>query len=340
MTRYTAPSLAMTVTILGSGSWGTALALILARNGHDTILVGRDQELADQINAARENMKYLPGFVLPANASATTLDSPKPQADLTVIAVPSKAVETVMDWVPETGIVVVASKGLAPEGSGLLTDLIAVDRPNAKLVVLSGPNLSKELAQGIPTAAVVAGDDSHATETARVAFLAPSFRVYRTDDLRGVEIAGALKNVVAICAGASDGLGYGDNTKGALVARGLNEMARLGLALGGQLETFLGIAGVGDLFATASSRLSRNYRVGYALGQGSTIEQALASIDGQVAEGVQTCEIALELARKHQVHLPIFEALYGVMNGKMRIRDAVGRLIERTTPEEGLVKRD
>ena len=328
----------MRVTILGTGSWGTALGLVLARNGHEVLMVGRDAEGVSQLMLARENLRYLPGFVFPSSVNFGLLSDTPPETDLVVVAVPSPAVTDVLTWVHGAPIVVIGSKGLEPEGTGLLSDLMAAQCPETACVVLSGPNLAKELAEGIPTAAVVASTDEEACEIARLAFICPSYRVYRTTDMRGVEIAGALKNVVAICAGASDGLGYGDNTKGALVARGLNEMARLGVAMGAEVQTFLGIAGVGDLFATASSRLSRNYRVGYALGQGSNLSEALDSLGGQVAEGVRTCEIALVLSRRHQVSMPIFDGLQAVMKGQIRMREAVIRLVERTTPEENLVK--
>lgn len=326
----------MRVTVVGSGSWGTALTLVLARNGHEVTLVGRASEELDHLRAHRENRRYLPGFIFPEGVQVLTLEGPIPPTELLVLAVPSHAVEEVLEWVQAAPVAVIGSKGLEPNGSGLLTDLVAERCPQTECAVLSGPNLARELAEGIPTAAVVASDNTHAAETARLAFLSPHFRVYRTSDVKGVELAGALKNVVAICAGASDGLGYGDNTKGALVARGLNEMARLGMAMGAELATFLGIAGVGDLFATASSRLSRNYRVGHALGQGLTLDQALETLGGQVAEGVRTCEIALTLARRHRVNLPIFEGLQAVMKGQVGVREAVVRLVERTTPEEGL----
>jgi glycerol-3-phosphate dehydrogenase (NAD(P)+) len=312
------------------------LALVLARNGHDVTMAGRDAELLSLLEASRENLRYLPGFILPAGVTFRNTSKPMPETDLLVVAVPSYAVESILNWVNGAPVTVIGSKGLEPKGTGLLTDLIAESCPDTACAVLSGPNLAKELAEGIPTAAVVASDDAEAAETARLAFLSPHFRVYRTHDVKGVELAGALKNVVAICAGASDGLGYGDNTKGALVARGLNEMARLGLAMGAELSTFLGIAGVGDLFATASSRLSRNYRVGYALGQGLSLDEALETLGGQVAEGVRTCEIALHLARTHRVSLPIFDGLQAVLKGRLHVREAVVRLVERTTPEEGL----
>ncbi|MBS1708599.1 MAG: NAD(P)-dependent glycerol-3-phosphate dehydrogenase [Armatimonadetes bacterium] len=328
----------MTVMVVGAGSWGTALAILLGRNGHQVLLVGRDNEGTALLKACRENLRYLPGHRLPEEVSVATECDQLPQVDMAVLAVPASAVEASAAFLGSTPVVVLASKGLEPEGTGVLSDAVAKVCPGAKLAVLSGPNLAVELAKGVPTASIAASTDAVTAEAVRVAFRSPSLKVYASSDMRGVEIAGALKNVVAIGAGVSDGLGFGDNTKGALVARGLNEMAKMGVAMGGKIETFMGIAGVGDLFATASSRLSRNYRVGFAIGNGESLESAIELLGGQVAEGVATCEIANVLARRLGVELPIFAALEQVIKGRMSPREAVLRLMERSTPDEGLAQ--
>lgn len=328
----------MTVTVVGAGSWGTALAILLGRNCHTVNLVGRDNEGTESLRIARENLRYLPGHRLPEGVSVFAEADDRPPCDMAVLAVPAYAVEESARRLGPAPIVVLASKGLEPNGSGVLSDVVAKVRPESSLAVLSGPNLAVELAKGVPTAAVAASPDPATAETVRETFRAPSLRVYSSDDMRGVEIAGALKNVVAIGAGISDGLGFGDNTKGALVARGLNEMARMGVAMGGHIETFMGIAGVGDLFATATSRLSRNYRVGFALGSGESLAQAMEGLGGQVAEGVATCQIAVALSRGLSVDLPIFNALELVMRGHLSPKEAVLRLMERSTPGEGLAR--
>lgn len=324
----------MKVTVLGAGSWGTALALVLARNGHEVELLGRQDEALEQLMSRRENLRYLPGFVLPATVHFGLLDEGSTDSDLTVCAVPSGAVRPVLEHIHAPKILCMAGKGLEPDGS-ILTDVATSVHPASKVAAISGPNLARELAEGIPTAAVAASTDPGIAEVVRDAFNGRTFRVYITDDVAGVELAGALKNVMAIGAGMSDGLGFGDNTKGALLSRGLSEIARLGMALGARLETFLGLAGVGDLFATASSKLSRNYRVGYGLGQGRILTEILAEI-GQVAEGVPTTDAAVRLARQKNVEARIMEHIQQVIHGEMAARDAVGRLMERPTLHEGV----
>ena len=326
----------MDVAVVGAGSWGTALALVLARNGHDIGLYGRESETLTALKSARENLRYLPGFVLPDNCEISELtDDPVP-APIAVLAVPTTAVEQVLPAVKNSEIVCIASKGLVQSASNLLSQLVGSVLPDARLVALSGPNLARELAQGIPTAAVAASNDAEAAETVRNRFMSRNYRVYLSDDITGVELAGAMKNVMAIAAGMSDGLGFGNNTKGALLARGLNEMARLGEAIGARRETFMGLAGVGDLFATAASDLSRNNRVGYGLGKGRALSDVLDEI-GQVAEGVQTSQIAVGMARLLQVDAPITQVVDAVVRGQMAARDAVVALMERAPAKETLV---
>lgn len=324
---------AMQTTVLGAGSWGTALTLLLARNGQAVTLVARDEESERGLREHRENLQYLPGHVLPAHVAYSRVGEPQ-EGDILILAVPSGAVEEVLPLLTGHPRICIATKGLGP-GGGMLSDLVQDAHPLAKVAVFSGPNLAAELAAGVPTAAVAASDDQETALLVRQAFHSPTFRVYVTDDTHGVELAGALKNVLALAAGMSDGLGYGDNTKAALLSRGLSEIARLGLALGARLETFLGVAGVGDLFATANSRLSRNYRVGRALSEGRKLEEFLQEL-GQVAEGVPTCEAAVGLARSIPMECPIIEAVYGVIKGTRTPKETVGRLMERTTLHEGL----
>ncbi len=326
----------MRVVVLGNGSWGTALALILARNGLDVWLLGRDPEEVQQLKDRRENLRYLPGFILPPDVHFGLLDESPPDADLWVVAVPSNAVRTAISAVKgETPNVIIASKGLEHGTGQILSDVVREALPGAVIGVISGPNLAVELARGIPTAALVAFEDQAVAERVAMAFVCRTYRIYVGTDVVGIEVAGALKNVLAIAAGMSDGLGFGDNTKGALLARGLGEMMRIGHALGGQKETFYGIAGVGDLFATASSKLSRNYRVGWGLGKGRTLREVLDEL-GQVAEGVSTSESVARLLHKREIRAPIHELVDSVIKGRTQPMQAVERLMEQHAKTEGL----
>lgn len=320
----------MRITVVGSGSWGTALAVLLGRNGHDVTLAGRDLEEVQSLATLRENVRYLPGFRLPENVSPVALDGADP-GEVTVVAVPAASVKSALQSLAPQALVL-ACKGIEA-GTGRLPSQVVAGTCE-KVSAISGPNLATEIMRGIPTAAVVASHDRAFAEHVATLFNCRMFRAYISDDLVGVELAGALKNVLAISAGMSDGLGFGDNTKGALVARGLLEMCRLGSALGGTMATFLGIAGVGDLFATANSKLSRNYRVGFGLGQGQSVEGVLREI-GQVAEGVGTAEAATMLARRHQISVPIFEMTDAVIRGRLNPRDGVTMLMDRMPKSEG-----
>jgi glycerol-3-phosphate dehydrogenase (NAD(P)+) len=245
-----------------------------------------------------------------------------------IVAVPSSSVDDALSVCRiDAPLTVIASKGLEAGTGRLMADVVRARLDDVTVAVLSGPNLAVEIARGIPTVAVAASSDASAANLIRQTFSCATFRVSTTCDVIGVELAGALKNVLAIGAGMSDGLGFGDNTKGALLSRGLMEMSRLGLAMGATMETFLGPAGVGDLFATAVSRLSRNYRVGRILGEGGTLELALKEI-GQVSEGVPTAEAVLRLARAHQIDMPVFAAIHAVVAARLAPREAVALLMQ------------
>ena len=324
----------MQISVIGAGSWGTALTLILARNGHEVRLLAKENDSANSLDGLHENLKYLPGALLPASVTYGVVNESEPWGEAAVLAVPSSAVVSCLPYLKEYPLLCVATKGLESSGR-LLSEVVTEYCPDSELTLISGPNLARELADGVPTASVVASKCEESALKIRSAFASKTFRIYVTDDVKGVELAGALKNVMAIAAGMSDGLGYGDNTNGTLVSRGLSEIARLGIALGARIETFLGVAGVGDLFATASSKLSRNYRVGYALGQGYELIDILDSL-GQVAEGVPTCEAAVILAKQVNVEVPIMQHVLTVLHGQQKPRDIVSRLMERTTLHEGL----
>lgn len=324
----------MRVTVLGAGSWGTALAILLARNGHDVFLFGRDVEHIASIGSIRENLRYLPGFPLPESIAPLHDVTEIGGADLWVMAVPSSAVRAESQLIQGASPnVLIATKGLEPGTAMLMDEVVREVVSGAVTAAVSGPNLAIEIVRGIPTAAVSASKSPEMAELARSALMCRTYRVYVSPDIVGVELAGSLKNVLAIGAGMSDGLGFGDNTKGALLARGLGEMTALGLAMGGCRETFMGIAGVGDLFATASSNLSRNYRVGRMVGEGHALSDALHTID-QVAEGVNTAEASLTLARRHSVEMPVFAAIDAVLRGRMKPLEGVSMLMERMPKSE------
>lgn len=324
----------MRIEVLGAGSWGTALATLLACNGHSVRLLGRRPDDLAAFATTHENARYLPGFALPDALEFGRIEEAR-AADLHVFAVPSSAVRSVCSEIRDVCVVaVLAAKGLE-SGTGLLvSEAAAASLSTDRIGALSGPNLATEIARGIPTAAISAFPAEEDAQKVRLAFTNPRFRVYASGDVIGVELSGALKNVLAIGAGMSDGLGFGNNTKGAFLARGLKEMVQLGTAMGARPDTFLGVAGVGDLFATAASNLSRNYRVGLSVGRGAPLADALAEI-GQVAEGVETSHAAMALSARHEVKMPVFEAIHRVLGGEIAPMEAVSLLMERDTPYEG-----
>ncbi|MCE9559045.1 MAG: NAD(P)-dependent glycerol-3-phosphate dehydrogenase [Armatimonadetes bacterium] len=327
----------MRITVFGSGSWGTALSIILARNGHDVAMLGRNPEEVESILNHRENLQYLPGFAIPDSVKPGLISDPTEASDAWILAVPTVSIPQVLPHiVGDSPIIIVASKGLIPGSGQIISDYVQDHIPSAQVAAISGPNLAVEIARGVPTLAVVASPDEQLAERIALLFNCPKYRIYISDDLRGIEVAGALKNVYGLTAGIADGLGYGDNTKGALLSRALYEMVKLGVPMGGRVDTFFGIAGVGDLFATANSKLSRNYRCGFALGQGHSLERALDEV-GQIVEGVPTCEVASARARVLGVNAPIIECTYNVVMGRLQPRDGVALLMEKLPRREGVL---
>lgn len=347
------------ITILGAGSWGTALTTLLRRCEAVT-LWARNPELAARVQAMRENAAYLPGIRLAENVRVTAdLCESLADAECVVFAIPSTGMREVAaaaaPYISTTALLVNASKGLEDTTGLRLSEIIQhalTAQPRAEgrgpraesphsprithhtsLTALSGPNFALEVARGIPTASVAASTDPEAAERCRALWMGPTFRVYTSADLLGVELAGAMKNVIAIAAGICEGLGFGDNSRAALMTRGLAEMTRLGLALGARQATFLGLAGVGDLIATGGSRLSRNYRVGIGLGQGRPLDAIIAGL-GQVAEGVPTTRAICLLGRQAGVDLPISEGLYRVLFEGASVREELTQLMLRPPKEE------
>jgi glycerol-3-phosphate dehydrogenase (NAD(P)+) len=322
------------VAVLGAGSWGTALAVLLARNGYRVCLWGHDAEALEHLARERENRRYLPGVVLPEAVETTVNLGGLPKAhDHFLAAVPSHAFRPVLQGLKPhlrtKAILAWGTKGLEP-GSGKLLHEVAreVLGDGVGYAVISGPSFASEVARNLPTALTVAADDD-ATATIVAEWLRNErMRVYTSSDVAGVELGGAIKNVMAIAAGISDGLGFGANARAALITRGLAELARLGVAMGGTRETFMGLAGAGDLILTCTDDLSRNRRVGLGLGQGKELSAVLADL-GQEAEGVATARELFNLAKRLQVEMPITEQVYRVLYERRSPQRAVEALLRR-----------
>ena len=326
----------MNVALIGAGSWGTALAVLLAERGHEVRLWDIDRAHLDQIAETRENRKFLPGIALPAGVRVEPeLEAAISSVDGTVFAVPSHGLRAAAAGVARSGafgIPVCATKGLELTTQARPTSILSSGLHDSDPVLLVGPSHAEEVSRGVPTTVVAACEDEARSADVQRWFSGPRFRVYTNRDVTGCEYGAALKNVIAIAAGVCDGLGYGDNTKGALLTRGLAEIARLGTALGGRRETFFGLTGMGDLITTAISRHSRNRGLGERLGRGETLEQILKSMV-MVAEGVNTARAALDLARRHNVDLPITEQMCAIFDGRSP-REALEALMTRELKSE------
>jgi glycerol-3-phosphate dehydrogenase (NAD(P)+) len=322
------------VAVIGAGSWGTAIASMLATKAGSVRLWARVPQFAEVVRQRRENEKYLPGVPLPDNVEVTgNLAEAVAGVAFVVLAVPCVGVPSVCDALAQVlsshAIIISATKGLHDESGLRPSQIIArACGGEERVAVLSGPNLAREVVSGIPTTTVMAASNVEVSRQAQVLFSTPTFRVYTNPDVVGVELGGALKNVIAIAAGINDGLGFGNNTKAALETRGLVEMTRLGVALGGKVETFFGLSGLGDLIATCASHHSRNHTVGWRLGQGESLAQIQASMN-MVAEGVPTTQAALRRAREMQMDMPITEQVHAVLfegkNPHQAVADLMGR---------------
>lgn len=327
----------MNITVLGSGGWGTALALLLLENGHEVTLWSYRQEESDNLRERREN-PVLPGVVLPEGLNLAADMACIKNSKVIVLATPSFAVRTTAaqagPLLAPGAVLVSVSKGVEKDTSLTLTDVIAQEVGEGHPVVaLSGPSHAEEVSRGVPTAVVVASRDQAAAELVQDIFMNPRFRVYATDDVVGVELGAALKNVIALCAGVSDGLGLGDNTKAMLMTRGLTEIARLGEAMGGRKETFAGLAGIGDLIVTCTSMHSRNRRCGIAIGKGTPPQQAVKEV-GMVVEGYYAAANAKALADKLGVEMPITAAAYQVLYEDKDPKTVVVELMTRDKKHE------
>lgn len=329
------------VTVLGAGSWGTALAIVLAENGHNTLLWTHRDDQAAEINEQHTNKKYLPTTMLPTNLVATSsLSEAAKHAKTIVVAVPTKAIREVCGnlngLLSEQALFVHVSKGIEPDSllriSELMRESLRADLIE-EIVVLSGPSHAEEVVLQHPTTVTAACTNLAAAERVQDLFMSQYFRVYTNDDVVGVEIGGALKNVIALAAGITDGLNYGDNAKAALITRGLAEITRLGVKMGGNPFTFAGLTGMGDLIVTCTSVHSRNWRAGNMLGKGMNLEQVLTEM-GMVVEGVRTTKAAYQLAQKYAVAMPITSALYDVLFTDKEPKQAVDELMIRMKKSE------
>jgi len=325
------------VAVLGAGSWGTTLAVHLAKLGHEAVLWSNERADLAQLEAGRENRKFLPGIRLPDGVKVQPeLGAALEGAPVTVYAVPSQAVREVAREAAKSGahtLAVSVSKGLELGTLQRLSQVLSEALGDPAPVVLTGPSHAEEVSRDVPTSVVAASADPGRAQQVQQLFSSATLRVYTNDDVAGCEYGAALKNVVAIAAGVVDGLGFGDNTKAALLTRGLAEMARLGIALGGRRETFFGLAGMGDLIVTAISRHSRNRGVGERLGRGESLDAILASMV-MVAEGVPTARAAREVGRRHRLDLPIVEQVCAMMFEGRAPREALGLLMSRELKSE------
>lgn len=329
------------VSVFGAGSWGTALSYVLAQNGHDMLLWTHRSEQADEINQQHTNTRYLKEINLPESLKATgDLSEAVGHADVLVLAVPTKAIREVCadirKHLTRKTLFVHVSKGIEPDSLKRISEMIREEIPEQWLqdvVVLSGPSHAEEVVLEHPTTVTAACKDTEAAGRVQDLFMNHYFRVYTNTDVIGVEIGGALKNIIALAVGITDGLGYGDNAKAALMTRGLAEIARLGVKMGATPLTFSGLSGVGDLIVTCTSVHSRNWRAGNMLGKGKSIDEVLVEM-GMVVEGIRTTKAAYQLSRAFNVPMPITDALYAVLFENVSTNDAVDRLMGRMKKDE------
>jgi len=325
----------MRVAVLGAGSWGTALSIHLARGGHDVLLWGRDARVCEEIEERRLHPRRLKGIPIPAGVRVTPhLERAVAHSETAIVAVPCAAFRSLLGAVPpylENRRFLSAAKGIEPETLKRMSEVLLEFHPSAQVSVLSGPTFAEGVARGDPSAAVVAG--AGLARELQAEFSSPLFRLYSSEDLVGVELAGALKNVVAIAAGIVSGLGFGHNTLAALVTRGLAEIGRIVRASGGQERTIAGLAGIGDLMLTCTGRESRNRRVGEEIGRGRGLSEVLADMP-EVAEGARTCLAMPKIAAAAGVEAPIAQAVLGVLYEGVPAREAVERLMTRALKPE------
>lgn len=328
----------MKIGVLGAGSWGTALAILLHENGHEVTLWSIDKREVAMIDEKREQVEKLPGVRIPDRIAVTNdVESSVAGKDILVMAVPSIFIRStskmIAPYVKEDQLIVNVAKGIEEETLMNMTDIIEDEIKQARVGVLSGPSHAEEVGRRIPTTVVAGAHDKKTAEEIQEAFMSPVFRVYTSPDMVGIELGAALKNVIALAAGIVDGLGLGDNTKAALITRGIAEITRLGLAMGGRFETFIGLSGIGDLIVTCTSTHSRNHNAGYLIGQGKSCQEAMDEVK-MVVEGVYSAKAALALAKKYNIEVPITEQVNQVLFEGRSAKDAVTSLLMRNRTSE------
>ena len=326
------------ISIVGAGSWGTAIAMLLANKGYNVKLWVRDEELIGKIKSTRENSEYLPGAILPESIIVSSdMEYCCKGSEAVVIAAPSHAMRDICsrmrDFTLKGQVIVSLTKGIENDTLLRMSQVINEFMPENEVAVVSGPSHAEEVSKGIPTAVVASSKKRIVAEYIQDIFMTPLFRVYTNPDIVGVELGGALKNIIALGAGIIDGLGLGDNTKAAIMTRGIVEMARLGECLGASRNTFAGLSGIGDLIVTCTSMHSRNRRAGIAIGQGKSLEEVLGGTR-MVVEGVRTTKSAYQLAKKQSIEMPITQEIYHLLFDKADIRDSVMNLTTRTKTHE------
>lgn len=329
------------VGFIGAGSFGTALSIHLAKKGYEVYVWDREEEVVEEINHKRTNEKYLKNITIPDKVKASTdmayvIDG----ADYVVIAVPSHVIRLVSKRISEFmqpgQIIVSIAKGIEEDSLKRLSEVIREENPNNDVVVFSGPSHAEEVSIGFPTTVVVTSTNMKSAEKVQDLFMSSTLRVYTNSDIVGVEIGGAVKNIIALAAGICDGIGYGDNAKAALMTRGMHEIAKIGTKLGGKSDTFYGLTGMGDLIVTCTSMHSRNRRAGILIGKGHTMEEAVKEV-GMVVEGISACKAFYSLKEREKVEMPITDVLYKVLFERLSPKDAVFELMTRDKKDEKLI---
>ena len=324
--------------VLGAGSWGSALALVLAKKGYEVNIWTKSSEKAQKLQRTRENIDYLPGVIFPNNIVVTSsYEEAIKNSKMIVLAVPSQAIRSVCKdikpFINEDQILVDVAKGLERGTGKRLSVVCEEELPNNRYVALSGPSHAEEVAKDIPTTVVVACENIETAQIVQDIFMSPKFRVYTNPDVVGVELGGALKNIIAFGAGICDGLGFGDNAKAALMTRGIREISKLGSSMGADVNTFTGLSGIGDLIVTCTSMHSRNRRAGILIGQGKSMEETLAEVK-MVVEGITATEVAYEVAKELNIDMPITNAIYSVLHENANPHEVVINLMMRNKTHE------
>ncbi|MBE6033660.1 MAG: NAD(P)H-dependent glycerol-3-phosphate dehydrogenase [Clostridiales bacterium] len=326
------------IAVIGAGSWGTALAITLSNKGHEVKIWDINKEHVQELKEKKENVRYLPGIkfcdrLQPVDTMSEAIED----ARMVLFSAPAQhfrsALDNALPYISQDMIVVNVAKGIEQKTLKRMSEIAHDKMSNMKYVALSGPSHAEEVGLGMPTTVVVASTDIKLAEYVQDIFMTDKFRVYTSSDVIGVELGGALKNIIALGAGISDGMGYGDNAKAAMMTRGIAEIARLGVKLGADVHTFSGLTGIGDLIVTCTSMHSRNRRCGIMIGEGMSPKEATEKV-GMVVEGMFTTEAAYELAKKEGIEMPITEGIYAVINDKIDARDAVNQLMTRDRKSE------